>query len=102
MFISLSKTLARFGGIRLGVGMRMSKKNTPYLIIFASLMMLFKMMWYMMIVTFWLLYVALYGVFIFYKWLFKCFVLALKKVKPYCNEMFEKLKMSIKKEGNQA
>ena len=58
MFLSLSKTLARFGGFRLGVGIRMTKKNTIgalFLIMFISIL---KMMWYLMIVCFWMIYAA--------------------------------------------
>lgn len=62
MFISLSKTMAKFGGVRLGVGMRMSKKNAPYVGIFVALLMMFKAMWYLMVVCFWMVYAVIYGV----------------------------------------
>ena len=95
MFISLSKTLARFGGIRLGVGMRMSKKNAPYIAIFACMMFMFKMLWYLMIVSFWLTYATIYGIVWLYCKLFKTSV-------PLFKKLFEKIENSIKKEGNQA
>lgn len=80
MFISLSKTLAKFGGVRLGVGMRATKKNAPYIAIFAAMMMLFKSMWYMMIICFWLVYATIYGII----WL--C-----RKSTPFFKELFQKL-----------
>lgn len=94
MFISLSKTLARFGGIRLGVGMRMSKKNAPYLVVFAILMLLFKMMWYMMIFSFWLLYAVIYGVVWIYCKMFKTSI-------PFFKKLHDYVEKSIKKEGYQ-
>jgi hypothetical protein len=95
MFISLSKTLARFGGFRLGVGMRMSKKNAPYLFIFAIMMLLFKMMWYMIVLTFWLMYAVIYGTFWILKKMFKISV-------PFVDKLFNKISEEYnKKEGYQ-
>lgn len=95
MFISLSKTLAKFGGVRIGFGMRMSKKNAPYIAIFAIMMFLFKMMWYLMVVTFWLMYAMIYGVVWLYCKMFKTSI-------PIFKKLFEKIEQYIKKEGNQA
>lgn len=90
MFLSLSKTMVKFGGVRLGVGMRMSKKNAPYLAIFAGIMLIFKFMWSMMIVCFWLMYALGYGI-----------IIASKKLIPYLKKLFAKLKNRTKKEGCQ-
>lgn len=96
MFISLSKTLARFGGIRLGVGMRMSKKNALAFIVgiltyYASLLV-----WYMIIFTFWMMYVMIYGTVWALKKMFKISI-------PFIDEIFKKISEECnKKEGNQA
>lgn len=90
MFISLSKTLAKFGGVRLGVGMRTTKKNAPYIAIFAAMMMMFKAMWYLMIVCFWMVYAVIYGI---------CKMC--KTSAPIIKKQFEKSKNGIKKEGYQ-
>ena len=92
MFISLSKTLARFGGVRLGVGMRMSKKNAPYIGIFVAMLMMFKAMWYLIIVSFWMVYAAIYGAVWLYCKMFKTSA-------PFFKKLFEKIENGIKKEG---
>ena len=61
MFLSLSKTLARFGGFRLGVGVRMTKKNSIGALLLIMFLSIFKMMWYLMIVCFWMFYAVGYG-----------------------------------------
>lgn len=62
MFISFSKTLARFGGFRLGLGMRMTKKNAIWMLFVLMFVCIFKMMWYMMILCFWLMYAMIYWI----------------------------------------
>ncbi len=62
MFISLSKTLAKFGGFRLGVGMRMTKNNMIWMSLIVMFMQLMKAMWYLMIICFWLVYAMIYGI----------------------------------------
>ena len=61
MFISFSKTLAKFGGFRLGVGMRLTKKNSVWMLFIIMFIAIFKAMWYLMILTFWLIYAMIYG-----------------------------------------
>lgn len=61
MFISLSKTMAKFGGFRLGVGMRLTKNNALVMLFFLMFVYCFKMMWYMMILCFWCVYALIYG-----------------------------------------
>lgn len=98
MFISLSKTLTKVGGVRLGVGMRITKSNSIWMSLLVMMVQMFKAMWYLMVVMFWMIYAMFYGLYLAYKWLFKFMIIAYKKVKPYCKELFAK----IKKEGNQA
>lgn len=96
MFISLSKTLAKFGGVRIGFGMRMSKKNAPYIAIFAVMMFLFKMMWYLMVVTFWLMYAGIYGMIWMMKKMFKISI-------PFIDKLLIKISEECNKNGeNQA
>jgi uncharacterized membrane protein YesL len=61
MFISLSKTLAKCGGFRLGLGMRMTKKNSAWVLFILLFVWMFKLTWYMMVVCFWLFYAVCYG-----------------------------------------
>lgn len=90
MFISFSKTMAKIGGVRVGMGLRMSKKNAPYIAVFVGIMMMFKFLWWLTIACFWLMYALGYGAFI-----------AFKKLKPYCKRLFAKIKNRTKKEGCQ-
>lgn len=101
MFISLSKTMAKFGGIRVGMGLRMSKKNASSIAIFALFVMIFKMMWfmlklmwYMFIAVFWLMYAMVYGLVWIYCKMFKTSV-------PFFKKLYEKFDKSTEKE-NQA
>ena len=98
MFISLSKTMAKFGGIRVGMGLRMSKKNAPYIAIFAILMYLFvfifKMVWNMLVLVFWMVYAMIYGTVWLYCKMFKTSV-------PLFKKLYEKFEKSTEKE-NQA
>ena len=63
MFCSFHKTIARFGGFRLGVGMRMTKKNAFLFFLVMMFVYIFKLMWYMMLFTGWLIYAVCYGVY---------------------------------------
>ena len=71
MFVSLSKTLAKFGGFRLGLGMRITKKNIYYMGIFLLFYYMFLFTWYFLVMVFWLMGIMIYYVFKFYIWLFK-------------------------------
>ena len=96
MFISLSKTLVRFGGFRLGVGIRMNKNNAIWMLLLVSFMAMFKAMWYMMIVCLWMAYAMIYGAVWLYCKLFKTSI-------PIFKKLFEKISEECnKKEGNQA
>ena len=63
MFLGFSKTMARFGKFRLGVGMRLSKKNAPYLFIILMFVWMFQLTWYMMVLCFWMMYAIGYGMY---------------------------------------
>lgn len=61
MFVGFSKTLAKFGGFRLGLGIRITKKN----VLWASLVVLFvscfQLLWYSVLFFFWLIYAFFYS-----------------------------------------
>lgn len=61
MFLSFSKTLAKFGGFRIGAGIRMTKKNAVWMLFALLFILIFQMMWYMMIFVFWIIYAMIYG-----------------------------------------
>lgn len=63
MFLSLSKTFAKVGGFRLGLGVRMTKKNAAFLWLILLFVWMFKLMWYMLVLSFWLMYAMCYGIF---------------------------------------
>ena len=63
MFISFSKTIARFGGFRIGLGMRMNKKNAIWMSLIIMFISILKMTWYMMILCGWLFYAVCYGMY---------------------------------------
>ena len=74
MFLSLSKTLAKFGGVRLGLGLRMNKRNSIFVLFVMMFVWLFQLTWYMLVLCFWLMYAVCYG---FY-WCIKKIVQAIK------------------------
>ena len=75
MFISLSKTIARFGGFRLGIGMRLNKKNAMWAWLILFFVGIFQLMWGMMLICGWLMYAMFYGMF----WCIKKLIKALSK-----------------------
>lgn len=93
MFISLSKTLTRFGGFRLGVGIRMNKSNAVWMLLLVACVETFKAVWYMMIIALWLCYAMCYGIIWLCCKLFKTSV-------PFSKKLYDKVEQ--KKEGNQA
>ncbi len=64
MFISFSKTIAKFGGFRLGVGMRVTKNNAVWMSFVVLFIELFKLIWYMIVFAFWLAYIICYGLYL--------------------------------------
>ena len=95
MFISLSKTLVRFGGVRLGIGTRVSKKNAPAFIVGILTYYMFMLVWYMILGTCWLMYAMIYGTFWILKKMFKISV-------PFVDKLFNKISEEYnKKQENQ-
>ncbi len=61
MFMTFSKTIAKVGGFRVGIGTRITKKNAVVFAIILFFYWMFKLMWYMILFSFWLCYAMLYG-----------------------------------------
>lgn len=74
MFVSLSKTLSKIGGFRIGCGIRVTKKNAAWAAFVVALVAIFQLTWYMMVVSLWLCYAVFYGLF----WCFKGIVLGIR------------------------
>ena len=95
MYIGFSKTLARFGGFRLGAGLRMTKNNFIWMCFIVLTIQMFKATWHMMICSGWLCYAMFYGII----WIFR------KTYQPivlFYKYLFKKIADCIKKRGNQA
>ena len=75
MFIGFSKTIARFGGFRLGVGIRMGKKNAFLVCMIIMFVSMFKLMWYMLLLCGWVTYAVCYGMY----WCIKKLIRSLRK-----------------------
>lgn len=63
MFITLSKTIGKIGGVRIGVGKRITSKNAWWMLMLLSFAYIFKAMWYMCIFSLWLMYAMCYGIY---------------------------------------
>ena len=74
MFVSLSKTFAKFGMFRIGAGMRITKKNAAWMLVIMMFVWMFQLMWCMIVLCFWLMYAVCYGIY----WCIKKLVTALK------------------------
>lgn len=77
MFISFSKTVAKFGGFRLSVGTRVSKSNFWWAALIVMFVAIFKLTWYMMLLCGWMMYAMCYGIY----WCIKKIVETCKKRK---------------------
>lgn len=74
MFIGLSRAMEKYGKFRLGVGMRLTKKNAAYMAFFLMFMWMFQLLWYMMVLCFWMFYAVCYGMY----WCIKKLIQAIK------------------------
>lgn len=78
MFISLSKTIGKVGGFRIGIGKRITSKNAWWMCLIICCVAIFQLMWYMMVLTFWLMYAMFYGMWWCCKKLFQAISGAIK------------------------
>lgn len=70
MFISVGKMFGK-GKLRFGVGIRLTKSNFMWMAFVAMFYYMFKLMWYMILFTFWLMYAMCYGIWWCIKKIFK-------------------------------
>ena len=77
MFMSFSKTIAKVGGFRFGIRMRLTKSNALWYYLALSVILTCQLFWYGMVLAFWLMYAFLYGIFWCIK---KPYVLLAKKL----------------------
>ena len=75
MFISISKTIARFGGFRIGIGKRITKKNWWYFGVFLFFYGMVMLCWYAILAALWLIYAMCYGIW----WCIKRIIQAISK-----------------------
>lgn len=61
MFVSFSKFAKKFGGIRLGLGLRITKSNALWMSFIIMFVCILQACWYMMLLCFWLVYIVIYG-----------------------------------------
>lgn len=75
MFISFSKTLAKFGNMRVGLGFRLTKKNFVWAIFIWFFICIFQLMYYSLIFALWLMYAFAYAMY----WLIKKIIITIKQ-----------------------
>ena len=88
MFIGLGKMIGK-SKIRVGAGMRITKKNAAWILVIMMFVWMFQLMWYMMVLCFWLMYAVCYGIY----WCIKKLVTALKgyRLQGYTSLLSENL-----------
>ena len=63
MFMSFSKTIAKVGGFRFGIRMRLTKSNALWYFLVLATVYTCQLVWYSMIVCLWVMYAIAYGIF---------------------------------------
>ena len=63
MFMSFSKTIAKVGGFRFGIRMRLTKSNALWYFLALATVYTCQLIWYSMVVCLWLMYAFLCGIF---------------------------------------
>lgn len=77
MFLSLSKTFAKFGKFRLGLGIRVTKSNVIWTSFILFFIYMLQLCWYILVLCFWLMYAFYYGIY----WCIKKLIVKLVKSK---------------------
>jgi hypothetical protein len=62
-FVGFSKALARMGGFRIGVGLRLTKKNAIYFLFVLFFVYMARFTWYLIVGIGWLIYYMCYGIY---------------------------------------
>lgn len=101
MFISFSKTIAKVGGFRIGIGTRISKKNAPYALIGIFIYYMFMLCWYMLLGCGWLVYAMCYGIILLIKSLFFSKNVSNNSGKTHQKPITEDINVSIAKQEMQ-
>ena len=81
MFISFSKTIGKVGGFRIGIGKRVTSKNAWWMSLVICFVAMFQMIWYMCLLSLWMMYAACYCMFWICKATFKGIVSLFSRVK---------------------
>lgn len=68
MFVSFSKHLKSMGGFRLGVGLRLTRRNCWYFLFMLMLVGCFYICWYSVLACGWALYGLFYGIYLMFKY----------------------------------
>ena len=68
MFVSFSKRLKSMSGFRLGVGLRLTRRNCWYFLFVLVLVGCFYFCWYSVLACGWMLYGLLYGCYLMFKY----------------------------------
>lgn len=63
MFISFSKMLSKVGGVRFGLRMRLTKKNSLWYFLALFCVLYFQFLWFLLLLGFWLMYAFFYGIY---------------------------------------
>ena len=61
MLVSFSNFAKKFGGVRFGLGLRITKRNALLMSFIIMFVCMLQACWYMMLICFWLVYIVLYG-----------------------------------------
>ncbi len=61
MFVSFSKFTKKIGGIRFGLGLRITKNNAIWMSFVLMFVFMLQACWYMMLLCFWLVYAVVYA-----------------------------------------
>lgn len=62
MFMSFSKTIAKVGGFRFGIRMRLTKSNAAWYFLVLAAVYTCQLVWYSMVVVLWVMYAIFYGI----------------------------------------
>ena len=68
MFVSFSKRLKSMSGFRLGVGLRLTRRNCWYFLFLLVLVGCFYFCWYSVLACGWMLYGLFYGCYLMFKY----------------------------------
>ena len=80
MFVSFSRRLKSLGGVRLGVGLRLTKSNCWYFFFLLLFVGVFYLCLYSVLLGGWMIYYLLYGLYKVYYFIFKYAAIGIKKL----------------------